>query len=98
MKWLGTAFFSVLNASFFCVLLKNTTFFYCTVYSFFEFLATYETQKNVKESKEHNNLLQRTKKNAENVTFFYILFFARFDHFCMTYKTKKSAAFFCVLL
>ena len=31
------------------------------------------------------------KKNA---TFFYVLFFARFDHFCMTYETKKSAVFF----
>ena len=25
-------------------------------------------------------------------------YFARFDLFCMTYETKKSAAFFCVLL
>ena len=32
-------FFSVLNASFFCIFLKNATFF-------FEFLVTYETQKN----------------------------------------------------
>ena len=36
---LGTALFYVLNASFFCVLLKHTTSF------FSEFLATYETQK-----------------------------------------------------
>ena len=48
IKWhyllagLGTAFFCILNVSFFCVLLKNATFFYV----FFEFLATYETQKN----------------------------------------------------
>ena len=35
------------------------------------------------------------KKNAP---FFYILFFARFDHLFMTYETKKSAAFFCALL
>ena len=26
--------------------------------------------------------------------FFYVLFFARFHHFCMTYETKKSAVFF----
>ena len=31
------------------------------------------------------------KKNAP---FFYVLFFARFDHFCLTYETTKSAAFF----
>ena len=39
---LGTAFFYALNALFFCVLLKHAMFF-CV---FFEFLATYETQKN----------------------------------------------------
>ena len=39
---LGTAFFYVQNASFFCVLLKNATFFYIF---FLKFLATYETQK-----------------------------------------------------
>ena len=39
---LGTAFFSVLNESFFSVLLKNAMFF-CVL---FEFLATHETQKN----------------------------------------------------
>ena len=41
---LGTAFFSVQNISFFSVLLKNATFFSVL---FCEFLATYETQKNV---------------------------------------------------
>ena len=35
------------------------------------------------------------KKNAP---FFYILFFAKFNHFSMTYETKKSAAFFWVIL
>ena len=40
---LGTAFFSVLNALFFCVLLKYATFFYVL---FSCILATYETQKN----------------------------------------------------
>ena len=43
MAGLGTAFFYVLDASFFCVLLKQATFFYVL---FFEFLVTYETQKN----------------------------------------------------
>ena len=38
---LGTAFFCVLNASFFGVLLKNATFFHII---FCEFFATYETQ------------------------------------------------------
>ena len=46
--------------------------------------------------------------SKKNVKFFFNLkkehtvllhsFFARFNHFCMTYETKKSAAFFCVLL
>ena len=40
---LGTAFYSILNASFFCVLLKYATFFYVL---FSSILATYETQKN----------------------------------------------------
>ena len=67
---LGTAFFYVLNASFFCVLLKHSMFFYV----FFQFLATYETQKNgaffcvllrsflknIKERRECFVLLQRT--------------------------------------
>ena len=41
---LGTAFFSVQNVPFFSVFLKNVPFF--SVF-FVEFLATYETQKNV---------------------------------------------------
>ena len=40
---LGTAFFYVLNALFFWVLLKHPTFF-CVL--FLSFLATYETHKN----------------------------------------------------
>ena len=34
MPGLGTAFFYILNASFFCVLLKNATFFYVLFSSF----------------------------------------------------------------
>ena len=40
---LGTVFFSILNVLFFSVLLKNAMFFSIL---FFEFLVTYETQKN----------------------------------------------------
>ena len=41
---LGTAFFSVPNDPFFCILFKECSILFC---SFFKFLATYETQKNV---------------------------------------------------
>ena len=33
-SWLGTVFFCVLNASFFCIHLKNATFFYILVSNF----------------------------------------------------------------
>ena len=50
---LGTAFFSVQYVPLFSVLLKERSFLFR---SFFEFLATYKTQKNV--------------PNAKNATFF----------------------------
>ena len=77
---LGTAFFPFGTFRSFPFLKKN-------VFDEREFLTTYETQKNGKESKAHkecNVLLQRTEKNArtfcsfakerENVLFFYVLF------------------------
>ena len=51
---LGTAFFSILNALFFCVILKNALPF-----AFFYFLATYETPK------ERCNLLRSFLKNKK---------------------------------
>ena len=45
VRWLGTTFFYVLNASFFCVLLHSFKERNVLLHSFFEFLATYETPK-----------------------------------------------------
>ena len=61
---LGTAFFCVQNVPFFCVLKRER---YVLFRSFFEFFATYETQKNVT---FFSVLFKRTEKNAKNVTFF----------------------------
>ena len=60
---------------------KNATFFYILLRSFFEFLATYETQKeccilfrsfqkNGKECKECYILFKRMEKNVKNVALF----------------------------
>ena len=71
---LGTTFFSILNVSFFSVLLKNATFFFVLFSSFwrlmrpkrmlhsFPFFSKEQkrTEKNAKERKERNVLLQRT--------------------------------------
>ena len=61
---LGTAFFCVQNVTFFCVQKRES---YVLFRSFFEFLATYETQKNVT---FFSVLLKRTEKNGKNVTSF----------------------------
>ena len=55
---LGTAFFPVQKVSFFPVLLNNVPLFR----SFFEFLATYKTQKN---GTFFPVLFKRTKKNRK---------------------------------
>ena len=61
---LGTTFFYILNASFFCVLLKHATFFYVLFSSFWRLMRPKRTMrsflKNVKERRERNVLLQRT--------------------------------------
>ena len=49
------------------VLLRSKREHYVLFRSFFEFLATYETQKNVT---FFSVLFKRTEKNAKNVTFF----------------------------
>ena len=61
---LGTPFFYVQNVTIFPVLKRER---YVLLRSFLEFLATYETQKNVT---FFPVLLKRTGKNAKNVTFF----------------------------
>ena len=68
---LGTAFFSVWYVLFFSVLLKERSALFR---SFFEFLATYETQKNVlffcKERKGTQSSFVKNGKERENVSFF----------------------------
>ena len=65
---LGTAFFYVLNASFFCVLLKHTMFF-CIL-----FLRTFKNAKNTKNAKnatffckEHKRTQRTQRSFAKNV-------------------------------
>ena len=77
---LGTAFFCVLNASFFYVLLKNATFLYL-LFRVFGYLwdpkewciLLRSFLKNIKECKERNVVLPRTQrsfaKNVKNATF-----------------------------
>ena len=64
---LSTTFFSVQNVSFFSVLLKNAMFFSVL----YEFLATYETQKNAKNAtffcKERRRTQRMQRSFAKNV-------------------------------
>ena len=71
---MGTAFFYVLNASFFFVLLKNATFFYVLFSCFWQLMKPKWTMRSFMFfSKEHKRI-QRTQhsfaKNVENVAFF----------------------------
>ena len=76
---LGTPFFSVLNGR--IILFRSFKERNVLFRTFFEFLATYETQKersvffrsflkNGKERKERSVLFKRTDKNLKNVPFF----------------------------
>ena len=74
---LGTTFFPIQNVPFFPALIKNVLFFPVL---FFEFLATYETQKNVpffpffskerKRTQRTERSFAKNGKECENVSFF----------------------------
>ena len=82
---LGTAFFCVQNVPFFPVLKRER---YILFRSFLEFLATYETQKNVTFFSVLFKRTEKNGKNGKNVTFFYK---EREERNVLLQRTEKNA-------
>ena len=68
MAGLGTAFFSVLKASFFCVPLKNATFFYVLFLSFWQLMRSKRTMRSFAFFSEERKRTQKMQRSfAKNV-------------------------------